>query len=270
MGILLVAAVSTLVFCAPGYPGLAADAQPYVDQFAAAAVSAAGWPAGSLSAIYDPTEKGGLDKLGAPDAVLTFIPYPFYVEHAAQLHLAPLAQADVAGIGTREKWTLVAKSGGVTDAASLAGYTIVSVAGYAPEFVLHSALPSWQVPSGVHVEPVGQILSALRRVAAGDKVVALLDQTQFAALPTLPFAVDLKAVVQSPDLPVAVIAVVGNRLPGARAKSFQAGLLKMSQDPSAADTLASLKLKGFVMPQLPGLAVQRSATTRRSPDAARP
>src|SRR5215471_3555592 len=113
------AAASTLVFCAPGYPGAPGDAQPYVDQFAAAAVAAAGWPAGSLAAVYDPSEQGGLAKLNGADAVLAFVPYPFYVEHAAQLHLAPLAQANVSGVGTREKWSLVAKAGRVNGAASL-------------------------------------------------------------------------------------------------------------------------------------------------------
>ena len=148
MSILLAAAASTLVFCAPGYPGGAGDAQPYVDEFAKAATAAAGWPAGSLSAVYDPTEQGGLAKLASADAVLAFVPYPFYVEHAAQLHLSPLAQADMADTGTTEKWTLVAKTGRVTGAASLAGYTIVSVAGYSPQFVLHSALSAWEVQIG--------------------------------------------------------------------------------------------------------------------------
>jgi hypothetical protein len=267
MSILLAAAASTLVFCAPGYPGGAGDAQPYVDEFAKAAVAAAGWPAGSLTAVYDPTEQGGLAKLGTADAVLAFVPYPFYVEHAAQLHLMPIAQADVAGVGTKEKWTLVAKTGRVTGATSLAGYTIVSVAGYSPQFVLHSALSAWQVPPGVKVEAVGQILSALRRVASGDQVAALLDQTQAAALPTLPFAGDIKVAVQSPELPVAIIAVVDNRLPAARAKAFQAGLLKMGKEGGAADSLGSLKLQGFVMPDLPADAPKGSAGEAAAPAA---
>ena len=251
MSILLAAAASTLVFCAPGYPGGAGDAQPYVDEFAKASAAAAGWPVGSLSAVYDPTEQGGLAKLNSADAVLAFVPYPFYVEHAVQLHLTPLAQADVVGIGTKEKWSLVAKTGRITGPASLAGYTIVSVAGYAPEFVLHSALPAWEVPPTVKVEAVGQILSALRRVASGEQVAALLDQTQATALPTLPFATDLKAVVQSAELPVALIAVVDNRLPSARATEFKAGLLKLGKGSGEASTLASLRLQGFVVPDLP-------------------
>src|SRR5215831_2074640 len=132
MGTLLAGAMATLVFCAPGYPGAAGDAQPFVDKFAAAAAAAAGWPAGSLAAVYDPTVEGGLAKLGSPDAVLAFVPYPFFVEHGVKLHLTPLAQADVESTGPEQRWTLVAKTGQVTGPASLAGFTLLSVAGYAP------------------------------------------------------------------------------------------------------------------------------------------
>jgi hypothetical protein len=246
------AAVATLVFCAPGYPGGAGDAQPFLDQFASAAVASAGWPAGSLTAVYDPSEQGGLQKLNGPDAVLAFVPYPFYVQHAAELHLVPLAQADMTGIGPQERWTLVAKNGRVAGPASLVGYTIISVAGYAPEFVRHSALEGWTLPPDVKIESTGQILSALRRVAAGEQVVALLDQTQAAALPTLPFAAELKAVMQSPPLPVAIVALVDSRLPAARARVLQQGLLKMGHAAGSADALGALHLQGFVVPQLPG------------------
>jgi hypothetical protein len=252
MTTLLAATVATLVFCAPGYPGGAGDAQPFVDQFAGAAVKAAGWPAGSLAAIYDPTDEGSLAKLGTADAVLAFVPYPFFVEHGAQLHLSPLVQADVAGTGTQQKWTLVAKNGGVTGAAALGGYTILSVAGYAPEFVRHAALADWALPADVKIQSTGQILSALRRVAGGEHSVALLDQPQASALPGLPFASDLKTVMQSAPLPVALIVVVDSRVPAARAKALQAGLLKMGHGGEAGDVLSQLRLQGFVMPQLPG------------------
>jgi hypothetical protein len=251
MGTLLVTSVATLVFCAPGYPGGAGDAQPFVEKFATAAAAIAGWPAGSLTAVYDPTEQGGMAKLASPDAALAFVPYVFFFQHGTELHLTPLAQADVTGIGTQERWTLVAKLGAVTTPASLAGYTIVSVAGYAPEFVRHAALEAWPLPSDVKIEPTGQVLSSLRRIAAGEHVVALLDQTQAAALPTLPFAAQLKAVMQSSPLPVAVVAVVNARLPAARVRTLQAALLKMGHAGDA-DTLGQLHLQGFVLPQLPG------------------
>jgi hypothetical protein len=202
-------------------------------------------------AIYDPTEEGGLAKLRSADAVLAFVPYPFFVEHAAQLQLKPLAQADVADMGPQQRWTLVAKSGRVTDPKSMAGYTILSVAGYAPNFVRHSALEGWALPADVKIEATGQILSALRRVAAGEPVAALLDQTQAAALPSLPFAAELKAVTQSPELPVAFIAVVDSRVAASRVRALQAGLLKMGHVSGTADSLGPLRLRGFVLPKLP-------------------
>jgi len=256
MSTLTLAALATLVFCAPGYPGGSGDAQPFVDQFANAAAASAGWKSDSLAAIYDPTEPGSVAKLGEKDSVLAFMPYAFYVQHAAALHLAPLAQADIVGVGTQERWTLVGKAGGpVTGPASMTGYTILSVAGYAPEFVKRSALSAWApLPGDVKIEATGQILSALRRVASGEPVLALLDQTQAAALSTLPFAAQLKTLAQSAPLPVALIAVVDARLPDARAKAFQAALVKLNATNGGAEMLASLKLKGFILPQLPGSA----------------
>jgi hypothetical protein len=252
MPALLAAAAVTLVFCAPGYPGATGDAQPYVDQFALAAAAAAGWPAGSLAAVYDPTEEGGLAKLASPDAALAFVPYPFFVEHAAQLHLAPIVAADVTDTGARQRWTLVAKRGRVSGPASLTGLTIVSTAGYAPQFLRRSALQAWPLPPDVRIEPTGQVLSALRRAAAGEPVAVLLDQTQAAALASLPFASELQAVVQSPELPVAVLAVVGSRLGAARVRALQSGLIKLGREPRNAELLASMRLRGFVPPELPG------------------
>ena len=247
----MMAAVATLVFCAPGYPGGAGDAQPFVDQFAKAAAASAGWTPGSLAAVYDPTEQGGLTKLNNSDSVLAFVPYAFYVQHGAKLQLKALAQADVAGVGTEERWTLVGKAGAVAGPQSMAGYTLVSVAGYAPDFVRRSALAGWPLSADVKIEATGQILSALRRVANGEQVAALLDSTQAAALPTLPFAAQLKTLTQSAPLPVALIVLVDSRLPAPRAKAIQTALLKMGSAASNAATLASLHLKGFVAPQLP-------------------
>jgi hypothetical protein len=254
MSTLLEAALATLVFCAPGYPGGAGDAQPLVDQFASAAVAAAGWPAGSLAAIYDPTEEGGLAKLNSADAVLAFVPYPFFVEHAAQLHLTPLVQADVVDVGPQQRWTLVAKNGRVTGPASIAGFTILSTAGYAPDFVRRTALEGWALPPDVKIEATGQILSALRRVAAGEAVAVLLDQTQAAALATLPFAADIKTVMQSAQLPIAIIVVVDSRVAPARAHTLQAALLKMGQGSAGGDALGALRLRGFVPVKLPAPA----------------
>jgi len=252
MATLLAAAAVTLVFCAPGYPGEAGDAQPYLDQFAQTVAAAAGWPEGSLTAVYDPTESGGLARLASPAAGLAFVPYPFFVAHGEKLHLAPLVQADVTDTGPRQRWKLIAKRGRVKGPASLSGFTLLSTAGYAPQFVTHSALSAWPLPRDVRIEATGQALSALRRAAVGDPVAVLLDQAGATALASLPFASDLEAVAQSPELPVAVLAVVGARVPAARARSLREALLRLGGEPRDAEILAAMRLRGFVPTELPG------------------
>ena len=253
---LLAAAASLLVFCAPGYPGTGAGAQPLVDEFAAAAAKAAGLPEGGLTAVYDSDEKSDLERLARPDAALAFMPWPFYVQHAAQLHLVPLLQADVAPVGTTQSWTLVTKAGHAPPPAGLAGLNIISTAGYAPDFV-HSVIASGQAwPAGVQLTASGQMLSGLRRAANGEPVALLLDQEQAAALQGLPFAAQLQAVATSQPVPVAVIAMVDGRLPAAKAQAIKAALLKLAASADGAAVLGRLRLKGFVAPSLPALPAQ--------------
>jgi len=252
MGTLFIGtAAAMLVFCAPGYPGATGDAQPLVDEFATAAAAAAQWPAGSLTAAYDASEQGGLEKLASPDAALAFVPFPFFVEHATMLHLEPLLQADVQGVGTRERWTLVGKRAGSGGPTALAGYTLASTAGYAPQFVRRFGVGSFSLPTDVKMSATGQVLSSLRSAAAGERVIVLLDQEQMAATSRLPFGAQLATLAQSMPVPVAIIALVDAHLPKARADSMRAGLLELAKSDAGKATLGRLRLQGFVPPDLP-------------------
>jgi len=245
-------AAALLVFCAPGYPGATGDAQPLVDEFATAAAAAANWPPGSLTAAYDASDEGGLAKLGQPDAALAFVPFPFFVEHATMLHLEPLLQADVQGVGARERWTLlVGKRAGGEGAAALAGYTLASTAGYAPQFVRRFGVGSFPLPADVKITATGQVLSSLRSAAAGERVIVLLDQEQMDATATLPFGAQLTKLAQSNPVPVAIIALVDAHLSKARADSMRAGLMKLAKSDSGKATLGRLRLQGFIAPDLP-------------------
>ena len=88
----------------------------------------------------------------------------------------------------------------------------------------------------------------------GDPVAVLHDQAGATALASLPFASDLEAVAQSPELPVAVLAVVGARVPAARARSLRVALLRLGGEPRDSEILAALRLKGFVPTELPSRA----------------
>jgi hypothetical protein len=229
---------------APGYPGTAAEAQPHMDAFAAAVVRRAGLAPGSVEAAYEPTEAGGLAALRG-GAHVALVPLPFLVAHGESLGLRPrLAVATEAG-GTEEVWLLVARKGRVRTAADLAGFRVVSIAGYAPAFVRAATGAFGRIPDSAEVVASSQVLSALRKAAAGEDVAVLLDGAQSAAFPTLPFAADLEVVARSGPLPGAVVATVGQRLPASRWKSIEAALLGLSEDPAGAAALQGIRMTGF-------------------------
>jgi hypothetical protein len=250
----------TLVVCAPGYPGSTAEAQPTLDAFAAAASEAAGWPAGRLGGVYHETEQGGLERIRKPDAAFALVPFPFLLEHGQALKLAPRLAALQKGGEASEVWSLVAKKGRVTGPASLAGWQVASLAGYAPGFVRGALGPFGRLPESAKVVPTGQVLSLLRKAAAGEDVALLLDRAQAEALPSLPFAADLEVVARSAPLPGALLCAVGKRASPSVAKALEAGLLRMKDAPAGAAALDGIRLAGFAPLDAAGLAAARRLT----------
>lgn len=235
-----------IAFCAPGFPGTTAEAQPSMDALAAALARSAGLPEGAVTAVYLNDEQEGLARLRAPAAAVAMVPMPFYVKHAAELSLRPrLGVIRQGAEGPLETWTLVAKRGRVGSAAALAGFTIASVAGYSPQFV-RGALAGWgALPGDVRIVSSAQVLSNLRKAAAGENLAVLLDGEQAEALPSLPFAADLEAVARSRPLPSAVVATVGARLPAARWSALEKALLALPSMPEGAAALEGVRLKAF-------------------------
>ncbi|HVO18724.1 MAG TPA: PhnD/SsuA/transferrin family substrate-binding protein [Anaeromyxobacter sp.] len=235
-----------LVICAPGYPGTTAEAQPSVDALVAALSHAGGLPDGALSATYLNAEEEGVAQLKSTEAAVAMVPVPFYVKYAVALSLhARLAVVRQGAQGPLETWALVAGRGRITSPAALAGFTVVSIAGYSPAFV-RGALASWgRLPPDAHITFSNQVLSALRRAAAGEAVAVLLDGEQTAALPTLPFAGQLEVVARSAPLPGAFVATVGDRLEPARWRALEKALLALPSTAEGSAALEGVRMQGF-------------------------
>jgi hypothetical protein len=249
----------TLVVCAPGYPGSAAEAQPAMDALAAAAAAAAGWPPGELTAVYHETEQAGLEHLAEPQAGLALVPLPFWLKHGAALGLLPQLQAIQQGGEAAEAWSLVVPAGAGTRPSDLAGYEVLSLAGYAPRFVRGPALAAWgELPAGVTITFSPAVLSSLRKAGSGAKVAVLLDQPEAAALPTLPYAARLKVVARSRPLPVSVLCAVGQRLPAPRLAAAVKALMSLASRPGGAAALAGVRLTRFIGADQQALAAARA------------
>ena len=250
----------TLVICAPGYPGTTKEAQPNMDALARAVSKAVGWPPASFAAEYYETEDAGIARLKAGKPSLAMVPLPFYLAHATELKLAARAQAVEKDGTPAVTWTLVAKKGRVTSASSLAGFTMVSLAAYAPDFIRTVALAKWgKLPDDVTFNATTPVLSALRKAADGENVAVLLDASQTASLATLPFASDLESVATSPPVPGIVVCTVGVAVAPPVATQIVNGLLKVHEAPEGLSAVEAVRLAKFVPLDVKGLAAARAS-----------
>ncbi len=253
---MLALAAVTLVVCAPGYPGSAAEAQPAMDALAVALSRSTHMSQGAFTAVYEETEEGGLRRLKQADAALLLSPLPFYLAHEQGLHLVPRLSAIPQGGEALERWTLVT---GKDHPPTLQGYSVLSSAGYEKRFV-HAAAPG--LPARIEIQPAPAVLSGLRRAADGEKVAVLLDGAQFASMGTLPFAGALAVVETSPPMPAAVLATVGKRIDARRREELESAFLALAGDKSARDALDGVRLSGFVPLDERALAAARAAYRR--------
>jgi len=246
---------TTLVVCAPGFPGSTAEAQPAMDALAQAIASSAHLPEGSMAAVYDETAEGCLRRLPPKDVAVLLASLPFYLEHEQDLRLAPRLMVVPQDGKPLQKWMLVT---GRDRPASLAGYTVH--ASVTSRRFVHAVAPS--LPSDVNIVASTTLLSSLRRAANGEKLAVLLNDAQFAAVGKLPLAASLAAVESSPPLPFAVIAIVDERIDERRWKTLGAALTAMSGEPSAREVLEGVRTSGFVPLDSKAMAEARAAWRR--------
>src|SRR5438045_2360175 len=104
---MLALAATTLVVCAPGYPGNTAEAQPAMDSLARALARATHSPEGSFTAVYEETAAGGVQRLQQKESALLLATLPFYLAHEQELGLVARLSAMPQSGETLERWTLV-------------------------------------------------------------------------------------------------------------------------------------------------------------------
>jgi hypothetical protein len=238
----------TLVICAPGYPGNSEQAQPVMDDLAAALGGAMAGDPDYMGAVYHNELDAGLARLSEEDAVAALVPLPFYLRYRKELGLRPLAQA-LPISGPTESWSLVAHRGAIGDVSSLEGWEITGMPGYAPAFVREVAFPDWgKIPESVPIRFTARAVSALRKAAAGEKLAVLLDGAQSESLPALPFSSELEVVASSRPLPTSLVCALGERLSKDDAAELVSALLGLGETESGRELLASLRMTGFEQP----------------------
>ena len=216
-----------------------------MDAFARFAGGAASWKPGSLAAAYFETETAGVERLRLPDATLALVTLPFYAKYRKELGLTPRLRV-VGESGAEEIWSLVAKRGAVTTPAALAGWDIVGVPAFSPEFVRGPILGPWGgLPDSARLVFSARVPSSLLKAAAGQKLAVLVDSAQADALPSHPAGAELEIVTRSKPLPASVLCEVGDRASSRAVEALVHALTTLADRAGSSEVLSSLRLRRF-------------------------
>jgi ABC-type phosphate/phosphonate transport system substrate-binding protein len=245
----------TLVVCSPGSPGKTDEAQPRMDAFAGAVSAKAGV---QISAVYDPTNEGGVSRFAS--AGLGLVSLPFFLQHEKELALHPRLAAVAKGRPALERWGLVVAKGKVKTAADLANFTISTNLAFSPGFVRGVVIGSLgPLPATAKITQSSTVLSALRHAADGQPVAVIVDGTTEASLTSLPFAEKLEVVAHSPPAPAGLVVTVDAKLPDKAWAGIEKAMLGMSSDKAAATALDAIQMTGFVALDAKALDAVRKA-----------
>jgi hypothetical protein len=232
----------TLVVCSPGSPGKSDEAQPRMDAFSAAVSAKAGT---QVAAVYDPTNDGGVAKLGT--AGLGLVSLPFFLQHEKDLALHPRLTAVAKGRPANERWGLVVAKGKVKTAADLASFTINTSLAFSPGFVRGVVAGSLgALPATAKIQQSATVLSALRHAADGEPVAVVVDGTTEASLASLPFAAKLEVIAHSPAAPAGIVVTIDAKLPDKTWAGLEKAMLGLAGDKASATGLEAIQMTGFV------------------------
>ena len=169
---------------------------------------------------------------------------PFFVKYRAELKLKPRLKA-VGESGRDEVWSLAARKGAIAAPASLDGWEVTGLPGFAPGFVRGPMLGAWgDLSETTRITFTSRVASALLKAASGEKLAVILDGEQAASLSSHPNAADLEVVARSRPMPSSLLCTVGE-VGGRDLESLLKAMPRLPDREGGGEILKSLRLSRF-------------------------
>lgn len=233
------AAVDELLLCLPGFPGNAAQAQPYIDKMLRHLEQKLGRPDGSITGVYLPDEVEADRALAAGKPTVALVGASILAGRHKALGMKVIAKVEVSG-RAQETYSVVVKKGGIPSAAGLAGKRVSGVVVNDERFVVNVLLDG-KVPMGsLKLAPQKRPLKSLRDVARGESDAAIVDQAAVDAMGELPEAAELVVIHTAKPVPGPAVVVMGGG--AADAAALSGALVGMCDRPDGKELCRTLTL----------------------------
>ncbi|NOZ01758.1 MAG: phosphate/phosphite/phosphonate ABC transporter substrate-binding protein [Deltaproteobacteria bacterium] len=161
-----------------------------------------GWDEGTFKSYFTTSYKDCGKYLADKKPHFIIPSLGFYLEHRKSDHLVPLAQPRVNG-GSTDTWRVLVRKGEFKSLDDLKGKTLGGTLCTEPRFLKKVVFRGAVDPEKFFkLKPSKRALRPLRNLAAGRLDAVLINNQQYEALGSLPFAKDLEAVFTSKPMPL--------------------------------------------------------------------
>jgi len=196
------AAPETLVVCYPGGPVNANDANGAMTAMLRVVERVGQWPADSFTSLFttklDECRKQMADK--KPKFAITSL--GLYLELRGPQHLIPLIQPKIKG-RTSEQYRIVVQKDTFKSLEDLKGKTLGGTPLEEQAFIGKIVLAGKVDPASFFVlKPGNQAIRALRSLDKGELDAVILNEQQYAALPSLGLQPPVEAIFTSEEIPL--------------------------------------------------------------------
>jgi hypothetical protein len=200
-----------LLLCVTGFPGNTDQARPTVRGFLDALAQRAGWDASAVQGDYYPDPRDGLRQIRERRPGFAAMSLDLYLAHGADLGAHVLAKAVMNGRDRQRYHLVVAKEGGPASADALSGKILVPFREEARFFGNLVLDGNRTLAEGLTYEYATDPMSALRKVARGQAVEAVVEENVIARFNEVSVHDQLRVLVEGPWLPASpVVALEGS------------------------------------------------------------
>ena len=194
------AAINILI-CYPGGSVRAKDAKPAMDSMIGVIESIGGWSKGTITTHFTAKINQCRKLLQEKNPEFAILSLGLYLENYKKHNLAPLTQPKIDN-STTDTYRLLIRKGTFKSLEDLKGKTISGQLLSELEFLKRIIFKSKIDPETFFtLKPTRRALRALRNLSKGKIDAVIVNQQQFNALSSLPFADKLEPVFTSEELP---------------------------------------------------------------------
>ncbi len=246
LAILSQAHATEILVCYPGGGNVKpSQAQPTMARMLSALESLGGWPAGTFEHKFTTKLDQCLKMLDEDKPAYVITSTGLFLQRRKKDKLEVLVQPVIAG-STDEVYRILVKKGSASKLQDLKGKSLGGSLLTESEF-LHRIVFEGKIEPGTYfqLKPSKRTLRSLRKLAKGKLDAVLVNQQQFSALSSLPFAAEIEPIFESNPFPLVGLAAATDRTSVQDRKRMAEALGKLCKSAQGKDICDMFGLESF-------------------------